>query len=59
MTGRDIRGETEHDTQQICRGGCLSRFGRGRERVIAYPVGVPPTAKPFDVIEGNKISIIG
>ncbi len=26
-------------------------------RVIANPVGVPPTAKPFDVIEDKKISI--
>ena len=26
-------------------------------RVIANPVGVPPTAKPFDVIEGEKINI--
>jgi hypothetical protein len=26
-------------------------------RVIANPVGVPPTAKPFDVIEGKKINI--
>jgi len=26
-------------------------------RAVANPVGVPPTAKPFDVIEGNKISI--
>ena len=26
-------------------------------RVIANPVGVPPTARPFDVIEGEKISI--
>jgi len=26
-------------------------------RVIANPVGVPPTAKPFDVIEGQTISI--
>ena len=26
-------------------------------RVIANPVGVPPTAKPFDVIEGKTISI--
>ncbi len=26
-------------------------------RVIANPAGVPPTAKPLDVIEGKKISI--
>src|ERR1700679_1181804 len=26
-------------------------------RVIANPIGVPPTAKPFEVTEGNKISI--
>jgi hypothetical protein len=26
-------------------------------RVIANPVGIPPTAKPFDVIEGQTISI--
>jgi hypothetical protein len=26
-------------------------------RVFANPLGVPPTAKPFDVIEGKKISI--
>src|SRR5208282_5454288 len=26
-------------------------------RVIANPLGVPPTAKPFDVIEGKTISI--
>ena len=26
-------------------------------RVIANPVGIPPTAKPFDVIEGKTISI--
>ena len=26
-------------------------------RVTANPVGVPPTAKPFDVIEGQKIGI--
>ena len=26
-------------------------------RVIANPVGVPPTAKPFDVVEGKTISI--
>ena len=27
------------------------------DRVAANPVRVPPTAKPFDVIEGEKISI--
>ena len=26
-------------------------------RVHANPVGVPPTAKPFDVVEGKKVSI--
>jgi hypothetical protein len=26
-------------------------------RVAANPVGVPPTAKPFDVVEGEKIGI--
>ncbi len=26
-------------------------------RVIANPLGVPPTAKPMDVIEGKTISI--
>jgi hypothetical protein len=26
-------------------------------RVTANPLGVPPTAKPFDVVEGEKISI--
>jgi hypothetical protein len=26
-------------------------------RTIANPLGVPPTAKPFDVVEGKTISI--
>jgi len=26
-------------------------------RAIANPLGIPPTAKPFDVIEGNQIGI--
>ena len=26
-------------------------------QVVANPLGVPPTAKPFDVVEGEKISI--
>ena len=26
-------------------------------RVIANPLGVPPTAKPIDVVEGKTISI--
>ena len=26
-------------------------------RAIANPVGVPPTAKPFEVVEGKKTSI--
>jgi hypothetical protein len=26
-------------------------------RIVANPVGIRPTAKPFDVTEGKKISI--
>jgi hypothetical protein len=52
----EIFAGRERDVQQICLGGCLrTGLGHGRERVIANPVGVPPTAKPFDVIEGKKI----
>ena len=36
--------------------GVLALAAAG-SRLVANPVGVPPTAKPFDVIEGKKVAI--